>query len=94
MPVRDENSFVDPPSFKNFDGGASSRWPATREIESFWYPVWLSYPAGMLPGSLLLDAPSHHVTPKKQSRSLETMSFWCCSHRRSDSQTTLPWYGK
>src|SRR5215467_19775 len=56
---------LNPPSFKNFDGGAGSRWPATREIESFWYPVWLSYPAGMLPGSRLLDAPSHHITPEQ-----------------------------
>lgn len=54
--------FLNPPSFENFDGGAGSRWPATREIESFWYPVWLSYPAGMLAGSRLLDAPAHHVT--------------------------------
>jgi len=54
--------FLNPPSFENFDGGAGSRWPATREIESFWYPVWLAYPAGMLEGSRLLDAPSHHVT--------------------------------
>src|SRR6201984_578646 len=50
-----------PPSFENFDGGASSRWPATREIESYWYPVWLTYPAGMLPGSRLLDASPHKV---------------------------------
>ena len=54
--------FLNPPSFENFDGGAGSRWPATREIESFWYPVWLSYPAGMLPGSRLLDAPPHKIT--------------------------------
>ena len=54
--------FLNPPSFENFDGGASSRWPATREIESYWYPVWLTYPAGMLPGSRLLDAPPHKVT--------------------------------
>jgi hopanoid biosynthesis associated radical SAM protein HpnJ len=54
--------FLNPPSFENFDGGAGSRWPATREIESFWYPVWLSYPAGMLEGSRLLDAPAHHVS--------------------------------
>ncbi len=54
---------LNPPSFKNFDGGASSRWPATREIASYWYPVWLTYPAGMLPGSRLLDAPPHGVTP-------------------------------
>jgi hypothetical protein len=31
--------FLNPPSFEKFDGGASSRWPATREIESYWYPV-------------------------------------------------------
>ncbi len=55
--------FLNPPSFENFDGGAGSRWPATREIESFWYPVWLTYPAGMLPGSRLLDAPPHKVSP-------------------------------
>jgi hopanoid biosynthesis associated radical SAM protein HpnJ len=54
--------FLNPPSFENFDGGASSRWPATREIDSFWYPVWLSYPAGMLPGSRLLDAPPHKIS--------------------------------
>ena len=41
---------LNPPSFEKFDGGASSRWPATREIESYWYPVWLSYATGMLPG--------------------------------------------
>ena len=55
--------FLNPPSFEKFDGGAGSRWPATREIESYWYPVWLAYPAGMLPGSRLLDGPPHHITP-------------------------------
>src|SRR5579863_679686 len=54
--------FLNPPSFENFDGGASSRWPATREIESYWYPVWLTYPAGLLEGSRVLDAPPHHVS--------------------------------
>src|SRR5512142_2165343 len=52
---------LNPPSFEGYDGGASSRWPATREIESYWYPVWLAYPAGMLEGSRLVDAPPHHV---------------------------------
>ena len=60
MPLK--TLFLNPPSFENFDGGAGSRWPATREIESFWYPVWLAYPAGMLEGSRLLDAPAHHVS--------------------------------
>ena len=60
MPLK--TLLLNPPSFENFDGGASSRWPATREIESYWYPVWLAYPAGMLEGSKLLDAPPHHVS--------------------------------
>ena len=54
---------LNPPSFEGYDGGASSRWPATREIESYWYPVWLAYPAGMLEGSRLLDASPHRVSP-------------------------------
>ncbi|MBS1834819.1 MAG: hopanoid biosynthesis associated radical SAM protein HpnJ [Acidobacteria bacterium] len=54
--------FLNPPSFEGFDGGASSRWPASREIESYWYPVWLTYPAGMLPDSKLVDAPAHHIS--------------------------------
>src|SRR5438552_10459211 len=60
MPLK--TLFLNPPSFENFDGGARSRGPATREIESYWYPVWLAYPAGMLEGSRLLDAPPHHIS--------------------------------
>ena len=63
MPLK--TLFVNPPSFENFDGGAGSRWPATREIESYWYPVWLAYPAGMLEGARLLDAPPHHVSAEE-----------------------------
>ncbi len=54
---------LNPPSFEKFDGGAGSRWPARREITSFWYPVWLAYPAGLIRDSRLLDAPPHGVTP-------------------------------
>ena len=54
--------FLNPPSFEGFDGGASSRWPASREIESYWYPVWLTYPAGLIPGSRVLDAPPHKIS--------------------------------
>src|SRR6266487_2990258 len=61
MPDVMKTVLLNPPSFENFDGGASSRWPATREIESYWYPVWLTYPAGMNPGSRLLDASPHKV---------------------------------
>lgn len=53
---------LNPPSFEGFDGGAGSRWPATREIESYWYPVWLCYPAGMLPDSKVVDAPPHKMS--------------------------------
>jgi hopanoid biosynthesis associated radical SAM protein HpnJ len=60
MPLK--TLFLNPPSFENFDGGAGSRWPATREIESYWYPVWLAYPAGMLEGARLVDAPPHYVS--------------------------------
>src|SRR5713101_4084296 len=54
--------FLNPPSFEGFDGGAGSRWPSTREIESYWYPVWICYPAGMIPDSKVLDAPPHGVS--------------------------------
>jgi len=56
---------LNPPSFEMFDGGASSRYQATREIPSFWYPVWLAYSAGMIKDSRLLDAPSHNVTTEE-----------------------------
>ena len=57
--------FLNPPSFEGFDGGAGSRWPASREIESYWYPVWLCYPAGMLADSKVVDAPPHGVSIEK-----------------------------
>ncbi len=73
MPLK--TLFLNPPSFENFDGGASSRWPATREIESYWYPVWLAYPAGMLEGSKLLDAPPHHVSFDETVEMLKNYEF-------------------
>ena len=60
--------FLNPPSFEGFDGGASSRWPASREIESYWYPVWLCYPAGMLPDSKVVDAPPHKISIEQTVR--------------------------
>jgi len=59
---------LNPPSFENFDAVASSRWPSTREVWSFWYPVWLAYPAAMIPDSRLLDASPHGVTPEETVR--------------------------
>jgi hopanoid biosynthesis associated radical SAM protein HpnJ len=49
--------FLNPPAYENFDGGAGSRYQATREVWSFWYPTWLCYPAGMIKDSRVLDAP-------------------------------------
>lgn len=66
---------LNPPSFEKFDGGASSRWPATREIESYWYPVWLGYPAGMIENSRLLDAPPHHVSPTETANIAKDYDF-------------------
>ena len=60
--------FLNPPSFENFDGGAGSRYQASREIRSFWYPIWLAYPAGLIRESRLLDAPSHGVKPEETIR--------------------------
>ncbi len=56
---------LNPPSFENFDGGAGSRWPARREIRSFWYPTWLAYPAGLIKESRLVDAGPHGITPQE-----------------------------
>jgi hopanoid biosynthesis associated radical SAM protein HpnJ len=67
--------FLNPPSFEKFDGGAGSRYPATREIRSFWYPVWLSYPAGMLPGSRLVDAPPHNITQAETVQTARDYDF-------------------
>ena len=49
--------FLNPPAYENFDGGAGSRYQATREVWSFWYPTWLCYPAGLIEHSRVLDAP-------------------------------------
>ena len=54
--------FLNPPSYDDFDGGAGSRYQATREVWSFWYPTWLAYPAGMIQGARLIDAPPHDIT--------------------------------
>jgi hopanoid biosynthesis associated radical SAM protein HpnJ len=66
---------LNPPSFAGFDGGGSSRWPATREIESYWYPVWLAYPAALIPQSRLLDAPPHGVSPEETIRIAASYDF-------------------
>ena len=73
MPLK--TLFLNPPSFENFDGGAGSRWPATREIESYWYPVWLAYPTGMLEGARLLDAPPHYVSAEETIKIAQDYEF-------------------
>ena len=74
--------FLNPPSFQGFDGGAGSRWPSTREIESYWYPVWLCYPAGMLADSKVLDAPPHGVSIEEtvaQAKNFELLVLFTSS---------------
>src|SRR5260370_28238112 len=75
MPSVMKTLFLNQPSFEKFDGGAGSRCPATREIESYWYPVWLAYPCGMLAGSRLLDAPPHGMTPEDAIRIAQDYEF-------------------
>ena len=53
--------FLNPPSYEGFDGGAGSRYQARREVRSFWYPTWLAYPAGLIEGSRVLDAPPEEL---------------------------------
>jgi hopanoid biosynthesis associated radical SAM protein HpnJ len=73
MPMK--TLLLNPPSFEGFDGGASSRWPATREIASYWYPVWLAYPAGMIPGARLLDAPPHGISLQETLKIAQDYEF-------------------
>jgi hopanoid biosynthesis associated radical SAM protein HpnJ len=54
--------FLNPPTFEDFDGGAGARYQASREVTSFWYPAWLCYPAGMIEGSRVVDAPVQRLT--------------------------------
>jgi len=49
--------FLNPPTYEDFDGGAGARYQASREVTSFWYPAWLCYPAGMIAGARVVDAP-------------------------------------
>ncbi|MFQ5957396.1 MAG: hopanoid biosynthesis associated radical SAM protein HpnJ [Candidatus Brocadiales bacterium] len=58
-------AFLNPPSYEDFDGGAGSRYQATREVTSFWYPTWLCYPAGIIPESRVIDAPAEHLNLEK-----------------------------
>lgn len=57
--------FLNPPSYDDFDGGAGSRYQATREVWSFWYPTWLCYPAAMIPDSKVVDAPPEGLTQEQ-----------------------------
>ena len=93
MPSVMKTLLLNPPSFEKFDGGAGSRWPATREIESYWYPVWLAYPAGMLEGSRLLDAPPHKSLLMKPWRSPAASILWSCSLPHWGFRMTSKWYG-
>lgn len=66
---------LNPPSYEGFDGGASSRWPASREVASFWYPVWLCYPAGFIPNSRVLDCGPHNIGVKETLQIAQDYEF-------------------
>ena len=85
---------LNPPSFEKFDGRASSRWPATRGIEPNWDPVWLSYPAGMLPGSRLLDAAPHKVAPHETAGIAADYDFVVLLTPQSDSRAISAWHAR
>ena len=44
-------------------------------MESYWYPVWLAYPAGMLEGARLLDAPPHGISPEETIKTAKDYEF-------------------
>src|ERR1700729_948175 len=75
MPMPLKTIFLNPPSFKNFDGGASSRCPETRENGPYWYPACLTYPAGLREGSRVLDAPPHHVSAEEKINICKNYEF-------------------
>lgn len=54
--------FLNPPSFRGFDGGAGSRWQSKREVRSFWYPTWLAQAAALIHDSKLVDAGADDLT--------------------------------
>lgn len=66
---------LNPPSYEKFDGGAGSRYQATREITSFWYPVWLAFPAGLIKESRLLDGPPHGISPEETAKIAKDYDF-------------------
>ena len=55
--------FLNPPSFRGYDGGAGSRYQARREIRSFWYPTWLAQAAALVEESRVVDAPADDLSP-------------------------------
>ena len=55
--------FLVPPSFKRYDG-SGTRFPATRKVKGMFYPVWLSYAAGLVKESRVLDCPAEDLKDK------------------------------
>ena len=60
--------FLNPPSFRGYDGGAGSRYQARREIRSFWYPTWLAQAAALVEDSRVVDAPADDLSPHEVAR--------------------------
>ena len=67
--------FLNPPSFEGFDGGAGARWPATREIASFWYPVWLSLSRRNVAGQPAAGRPARQNLAGRDHQDLQRLRF-------------------
>ncbi len=88
MPDVMKTLLLNPPSFENFDGGPVRVGPRRARLSPYWYPVWLSYPAGLIPGSRLLDASPHKVNWQQTVQICKDYEFSSCSPRRSDLPAT------
>ena len=90
MPLK--TLFLNPPSFENFDGGAGSRWPATREIEVL-LVSGLARLSGRDAGRRAAAgcAAAPRIAAKKPSTSPRTTNSWCCSPALPASPATFAW---
>ena len=73
MPLK--TLFLNPPSFENFDGGAGSRGPPPAKLSPTGIRFGSAYPAGMLEGARLLDAPAHHVSAEETIKIAQDYEF-------------------
>ena len=79
---------LNPPSFDGYDGGAGSRWPATREMESVLVPGLARLPGGHAARQPAARCLSAQGVRAGDGRSRRTTTSSCCSPRRPASRAT------